>query len=181
MITVFMGRELWKSQRNYSRIKKSFVASSKKLEFTELENGRLAAKVDVLQLKHTELKKIFPQILLEIQNLKIKSKRIEYFSETVIHHQKDIVEKLSDSLLSDSNTVKAFDYKDEFYSVKGEIQSDSIRLNINSIDSIIQVVHRVKRKRPWLWFFSTRPLIQTIYSKNPNSQIQYSKVIKVEN
>ena len=47
------------------------------------------------------------------------------------------------------------------------------------LDSLIQVVYRGKRKQPWLWLFSPRPLEQLIYNKNPNSKISYQKTIKL--
>ena len=177
--SIILGGELYKAKDNYKRIKRSFASSSQDLQYTKLENGKLAAKVDVLQLKHSELNKIFPEILNEIRNLNIKSKRVEYYSETIIKHEHNISSELKDSLLPDSNHIQYFDYKDEYYKVKGEIKHDSVRMNIISSDSLIQVVYRGKRIRPWLWFFSPRPLEQLIYSKNPNSKISYQKTIKL--
>ena len=179
MLTILISRELYKSNNDYRRIKKSFETIMKELQYTKLENGRLAAKVDVLQLKHSELVKIFPEILDEIHNLGIKAKRVEYYSETVIKQENTITSRLKDSILTDSSHIQHFKYNDDYYKIKGEIKQDTVKLNIVSNDSLIQIVYRGKRKKPWLWIFSPRPLEQTIYSKNPNSKIQYQKTIKL--
>lgn len=179
IVSIFLGKELYKANDNYKRIKKSFAVSFQDLQYSKLENGKLVAKIDVLQLKHTELRKIYPEILNEIRNLDIKSKRVEYFSETIIKHEHNIVSKLKDSLLLDSNHIQYFDYVDDYYKVKGEIKHDSVKMNIASTDSLIQLVYRGKRIKPWLWIFSPRPLEQVIYSKNPNSKISYQKTIKL--
>ncbi len=179
MVSLWLAKGLVQAKQNYKRVNQSFADSKKELVHFKTINGKLAAKVDVLQFRNTEIKKIYPEILEEIKNLKIKSRLATQFSETVLHNQIEISAELKDSLRDDSVKVQSFDYKDEFYEVKGQILSDSIHLNINSCDSIIQVVYKGKRNRPWLWFFSKRNLEQVIYSKNPNSEIQYSRIIEI--
>ena len=111
--------------------------------------------------------------------MKIKPSRINHYSETVIRQEKEVVKQLRDSLIFDTISVKVFDYSDAFYQVNGMIREDSIRIQIQSIDSIIQVVYKGKRLRPWLWVLSKRQLEQVMQSKNPNSQIIYSKQIQI--
>jgi len=76
-----------------------------------------AAKNDVMQLQYNELKKIYPEIIAEIHNLKIKPQRVESYSETVIHQNKTITTLLRDSIIFDTVPVRVFNYHDEFYTV----------------------------------------------------------------
>ena len=179
MVSIWLTKELVQAKNNYRRVNQSFADSQKEIKYIRTINGNLAAKVDVLQFRNTEIEKIYPEILEEIKNLRIKSRLATQFSETVLHNKITISAELKDSILEDSSTVKSFDYKDEFYDIKGQIINDSIQLDINSCDSIIQVVYKGKRKRPWLWFFSKRQIKQVIYSKNPKSEIHYSKIIQI--
>ncbi len=179
MVSIWLAKELVQTKHNYNRINQSFADSKKELINFKAVNGKLATKVDVLQFRNTEIENIYPNILEELKNLRIKSRMATQFSETIMEHELAISTNLKDSIIEDSIKVHNFDYKDEYYEVKGQIINDSIHLNINSCDSIIQVVYKGKRKRPWLWIFSKRQLEQVIYSKNPNSKISYSRIIQI--
>lgn len=80
---------------------------------------------------------------------------------------------------SDSVAVKVFRYKDMYWNIEGVALSDSQLLRVSMCDTLIQVVHRGKREKPWLWIFSKRRLEQTVRLGNPNAQIKYSRVINV--
>jgi len=179
MVSIWLAKELVQTKHNYNRINQSFADSKKELINFKAVNGKLATKVDVLQFRNTEIENIYPKILEELKNLRIKNRMATQFSETIMEHELAISTDLKDSIIEDSIKVQNFDYKDEYYEVKGQIINDSIHLNINSCDSIIQVVYKGKRKRPWLWIFSKRQLEQVIYSKNPNSKISYSRIIQI--
>ena len=179
MVSIWLAKELVQTKHNYNRINQSFADSKKELINFKAVNGKLATKVDVLQFRNTEIENIYPKILEELKNLRIKNRMATQFSETIMEHELAISTSLKDSIIEDSIKVQNFDYKDEYYEVKGQIINDSIHLNINSCDSIIQVVYKGKRKRPWLWIFSKRQLEQVIYSKNPNSKISYSRIIQI--
>ena len=168
------------SKKDVKRLENSFSIANSSAEYYKGLNGKMAAKVEILELKHTELKKIFPQILTEIENLKIKSKRVNQYSETVIHQDKEIIRELRDSLVYDTIKVKTFDYQDDYYKVTGNITPDTIRMNIHSSDSLIQVIYKGQRINPKLWIFSKRQLEQVVSCKNPNSTIQYSRYIQIE-
>jgi len=114
-----------------------------------------------------------------INDLKVKIKRVNSVSSTVVESEKHIETIVKDSIINDTVIAKVFNYKDDFYKIKGVSINDIQTVDIQSIDSIIQVVYKGKRKRPYLWFFSKRQLEQVISSKNPNSKITYSKYIKI--
>lgn len=181
MISIWLANEWIQAKQNYKRVNQSFANSKKELVKYRTVNDKLAAKVDVLQFRNAEIEKIYPEILEEIENLKIKDQRVTQYSESVLHYDIDIATDLKDSVDKDSVKLHTFDYKNEFYAIKGEIKEDSINLNISSTDSIIQVIYKGERKKPWLWFLSKRKLEQVIYSKNPNSEILYSRSIEIIN
>jgi hypothetical protein len=175
----YLFSELKQSRENYNRILESFSSVQNDLQIYMTKGDELAAKMNVLELNTREIKKVFPQVIKDIESLDIKLGRVNNYSNTVIRHEKEIVKVLRDSVVLDTVQVKIFDYTDEFYKVTGNILKDSIRMNIVSTDSLIQVVYRGKRPKPWLWFLSSRPLEQVIQSKNPDSKIIYSKNIQI--
>jgi len=179
MITLWIAKQWIQSKQNYNRINRSFANSKKDVVYYKDQNGKLAAKVDVLEFRSQEIDHIYPEILAELKNLKINKHTATQYSETLISNQIHLSAALHDSISNDSIKLQQFEYQDAFYQVSGQIQRDSIQLQINSCDSIIQVVYKGKRKHPWLWILSKRQLEQVIYSKNPNAQISYSRIIQI--
>lgn len=179
MTTVILIKELIKSNKSFNRIELAIQEQRNLISYYKTENGKIAAKSDVILLRVKELKILFPQVISEIENLKIKTSRVADFSETIIKQENEIKFKLIDSIIYDTINIKKFEYSDEYYQVDGRIMNDSLRLNINSIDSIIQVIYWGKRQKPWLWILSKRNLEQAITNKNPKAKILYSKHIKI--
>lgn len=179
LISFVTGR-MYKTERdNRIRLEQSFIAANQEVTYYKSRNGELVAKVDALQLKYNELKDIYPEIIAEIRNLKINPGRVDQYSETVIHSKKEIVTTLRDSIIYDTIPVKVFNYSDEFYTISGIAVNDTQRVHIESRDSLIQLVYRGDRIKPWLWIFSKRKLQQVVTCKNPNSVINYSRQITV--
>jgi hypothetical protein len=183
LFVCFVGFEYAKmyysEKRERERITESFKASEQKLTYYRTQNGQLAAKNQTLQLRYNEVEQIFPKVLDEIRNLNIKPRHVTEYSETVIKQEKEIVTKLRDSLICDTIHARVFNYRDSFYTVKGIAVGDSQKVQISSLDSLVQVVYKGERVRPWLWIFSRRKLEQVISSKNPNSTILYNKTIQL--
>ncbi|MBI5539807.1 MAG: hypothetical protein HY951_07095 [Bacteroidia bacterium] len=175
------GKMYFNERKEKNRLEGSWKAANQQIIYFKAKNGNLAAKNDELQLKYKELKDIYPKIISEIKNLKVNPRRVEHFSETVVHQQKDIVTTLKDSLIYDTIPVRVFSYSDEFYTVNGIAIADTQKVHVESRDSIIQVVYKGERYKPWLWIFSRRKLQQVVSCKNPNSKIEYSRSILLQN
>ncbi len=56
----------------------------------------------------------------------------------------------------------------------------NVNCKVQSVDTLIQVVHRVTRQ---FWFikWGTKAIRQDIVSKNPHSQIVYTEYIELKN
>lgn len=183
LFVCFVGFEFAKlyfqEKREKERITESFKASEQTLTYYRTQNGQLAAKNQTLQLRYNEVQQIFPKVMDEIRNLDIKAKHVTQYSETVVKQEKEILTKLRDSLICDTIRARVFNYQDSFYTVKGIAVGDSQKVHISSLDSLVQVVYKGKRIRPWLWILSRRKLEQAITSKNPNSTILYNRTIQI--
>jgi len=173
------GNEYYKQKKTSDRLLQNFKAVNGSLENYETQNGTIAARNQALQVMVSELSKVFPKAEKELENLKVKPNRVENYSESAIEQDKEIHTAIRDSILQDSIYAKSFSFHDDFYTIKGLAIGDSQRINIHSIDTIIQVVYRGKRIRPWLWILSKRTLEQVITAKNPNSRIIYNKTIQI--
>lgn len=161
------------------RLGNNMIAQNKSIHYYQSRLGETVAQQPVLQLKKQETAELFPRIIDELKNLKIKLNKTLNYSETAIQTEKNIITSIKDSTVNDTVHVKYFYYQDAYYTINGIVQNDTQKVNIQSRDSVIQVVYKGKRQIPYLWFFSKRKLEQVIQAKNPASTITYSKYIQI--
>lgn len=162
------------------RLSLNMQTLSSEISFVKTQNGALAAQTDVLLLRTSELKSLFPKEAKAIKDMGVKVSNATQVSSTVVETQKNIITLVRDSIVSDTIHVKVFDYKDQWYQISGINQGDSQRLQIHSTDTLTQVVYKGERIRPWLWIFSPRKLQQRVSVSNPNATIKYSQFIQIQ-
>jgi len=180
------GKSLYmyiQSQKDYKRVLGNEMALHAQVNYYSDALGRETAKTWVMEYTVNELKNLLPEVSQALQELKIKTKHVQSYSQASIQQFKEIDKPLHDTTII-INTIhtqaKAFVYSDPWYYVSGIVRTDSVKLRIQSTDTIIQVVSRGPRPKPWLWFFSPRTLQQTIQSRNPSNHIAFSRYISIK-
>lgn len=120
-----------------------------KIEFYQTEAGKSAASVQKLELSKSELEEHCSDLMQTIDLLNIKVKRLEAASTTATETDIDISTSVRDSIIyRDTSFVKiqAIDWMDPWVKVKGVLYPDrKLELNINSVDTLVQIVHRVPK------------------------------------
>jgi hypothetical protein len=145
-----------KQKATIDRLEQTNEGLAKQFSNYEAKNGILAAKTQVLQYTLSEYTKQYPDGLKELNNLRIKPKRVVQISEVTTKTENYITAKWNDSTGKDSIKEKGFDYTDDWVSVTGTTQNDSVSLLITTVDSLVQVVYWGKRRSPYLWFLATK-------------------------
>ena len=174
-----LGKSYLKVRKDNKRLNENINAINQDLTYYKSKSNKLVAKNSVLSFRINEFRKSFPKILNEIRDLKLRVNRINSISQTIIHSEKHIETHIKDTLINDTIKARVFNYTDDFYKLHGIAVGDTQKVDIKSTDSLIQVVFKGKRKRPYLWFLSKRRLEQVISNKNPNAKIAYSRFIKI--
>lgn len=165
------------------RLSGNQTALMDEVEFYKTEAGKSAASVQKLELTKSELEEHCTDLMQTIDQLNIKVKRLETASTTATETDIDISTSVRDSIIyRDTSFIKiqAIDWTDPWVKVKGTLYPDKkLELNINSVDTLIQVVHRVPKK--W-WFFrwGTKAIRQEIVSSNPHTRIVYTEYIELK-
>ena len=168
-----------KEKKDNNRLSKNISSLNENLTYYKSRNGHLVGKNSVLVFRLSEFKSSFSDLAEQIEDLRINVNRISSVSNTVIESEKHITTTLKDSIINDTIIAKIFKYNDTFYDIKGLAIGSTQTVTIQSTDSILQVVYKGKRRKPYLWFLSKRQLEQVITNKNPNSKITYSKHIEI--
>lgn len=157
-------------------------ALMEEVAFYQTEAGKSAASVQTLELKSAELERYNQDLTKTISDLNIKLKRVEATATTATQTSIEIRTVVKDSIVYvDSSLMKlpAIKWTDPWVNVDGVILPDStVDLNIQSVDTLYQVIHRVPKK---FWFikYGTKAIRQEIVSSNPHTKIVYSEYIEL--
>ena len=131
-----------------------------------------AAKNATLILKISELERYRINDINQINQLKKKNEELNNLIKNSSKTEIKIITQLKDTVIY-KDTVKYFNWNDNWTSVKGLIQKDTVDLNINNSDSlVISVATKYKRFLGFLW--KTKKIKdQNVYvvSKNPHTTI----------
>lgn len=131
-----------------------------------------AAKNATLNLKISELERYRIDDINQINQLKKKNEELNNLIKNSSKTEIKIITQLKDTVIY-KDTVKCFNWNDNWTSVKGLIQKDTVNLNISNSDSlVISVATKYKRFLGFLW--KTKKIKdQNVYvvSKNPHTTI----------
>ena len=170
-------------QRDYDRVVNNQSELQDSVKYYRSQSGRQLARVDVLEYKIDEIKKLFPEITNQLTDMRIKLSRVQTVSQSGISTSQQVSAHVRDTNIINNKIVipvKVFSYRDPWTSISGRIIADSAHLAIRTTDTITQVVHYGPRLHPWAWILSRRQLVQTIETRNPNNKVFYSRIIKVK-
>lgn len=143
-----------------------------------------AASVEKLTLSNKEFRQSNEGLMATIDELNIKVRRLQSVSQTGTKTEYVIKTQIKDSLIYRDNnrppdTLRCINYKDTWLKIAGCIQEKQFRGLIQSVDTIDQFVHRVPHK--FLFFkYGTKAIRQEILSKNPHTDIVYTKYIELK-
>lgn len=152
------------------------------IEFYRTKDSLSVASVEKLTLTKKELEQYNGELTQTIKDLGIRIKRLESASSTTIKTEVAITAPIvEDVIIEDLKPipVQRFDWSDNWVSISGIIKDEQVSCNVQSIDTLIQVVHRIPKK---FWFikWGTKAIRQEIMSKNPHSQIVYTEYIELK-
>ena len=145
-------------------------------------DGRMMLQTGELQMRMEELTRLMPELQEQLRGMRIALKRVEEVQATTVRMNREVVTVLRDSVdtaTRQEERLRVFDYRDNYLRVKGVARGDSQWMKVSVRDTLLQVVYRGKRTRPWLWIFSPRELTQTVRLANPDAEIGYSRRIKI--
>lgn len=172
--------------RNLSGEKERLAANQAALladvEYYKTENGRNAASVQELTLTYDELKRNYDDVCKTAKELGIKVKRMESAATTATETDMNVTVPVHDTIVYVRDVpvpATAFTWRDSWTDVVGCIRRDSVDLNVQTRDTLVQIVHR-EPHRFWFIKWGCKAIRQEIVSKNPHTKITYSEYIELK-
>lgn len=181
-IIIYLANTVSKLKEEKERYEANQTSLMQDVEYYKTESGKNAASVQKLTLTYDELKKNYDDVVKAAKDLKIAVKRIQSTSTTATETRVNVVTQVRDSvILRDSimEKIKIFRWNDPWVSIFGELNKDSVGINVQSRDTLVQIVHRVPHKFLFIKW-GTKAIRQEIVSKNPHTKITYSEYIDLK-
>lgn len=154
------------------------------VSFYRTKDSLNAAGIERLTLTTNELKSYFPELTETVRNLDIKVKRLQSAAQTATEASYPIVTPIRDSIVIRDTvevpmTLKCLDFDNTYIRISGCEEEGLFKGNIHTVDTLVQVVHRVPRK---FWFikWGTKAIRQEVVSKNPFSKITFTEYIELK-
>lgn len=173
--------QLDKTRSEKNRLANNQEALLTDVEFYRTEAGYFAASVQRLELSKSELEKYNDELVSTVKDLNVKIKRIQAASTTATESKYEIETVVVDSIVYRDRpvTLQAINYSDPWITLAGVIDSSLFKGNINTRDTLVQVVHRIPNK---FWFikWGTKAIKQEVVSRNPHSSITYTEYIELK-
>lgn len=143
---------------------------------------RSVASVQMLELKKSELEKNYQDVCQRAEDLGLQVKRLQAASKTETQTKVEIQTVVKDSIIYRNgilDSLKRIEWRDPWVSVEGTLKKDSLDLNVISVDTLYQFIHRVPHK---FWFikWGTKAIRQEITTSNPHSKIVYTEYIELK-
>ena len=163
-------------QKTITRLTENLTISQKECTYFKARNGDQAVKLQSQELTIKEIRTTIPAVIRDLKNLYIQPRQLRSFVQANTKAEKHIETTLRDSVIMDTIKVKIIDYRDQWFTVKGIIQTEAVNLNIQTIDSLNVVNYLSRRPHPWLWIFGGKRHFQTVIdNKNPFIKYEITK------
>ncbi len=164
--------------REEERLKSNLEAMGDSIGYYRSSLDEQVASVAALRLRCKEAERLREEDLRTIHSLGLRLKRTEALARQVAQTRIEVEVPIHDTVIL-RDTVRLFRWRDQWVAVEGELYADSLACRVESVDTLVQVVHRVPRR--FLFFrWGTKAIRQEIISKNPHTQIVYSEYLKFE-
>ena len=143
---------------------------------------RSAASVQMLDLKKSELEKNYQDVCQRAEDLGLQVKRLQAASKTETQTKVEIQTIVKDSIVYKDgvlDSLKRIEWRDPWVEIEGTLKKDSLNLNVTSVDTLYQFIHRVPHK---FWFikWGTKAIRQEITTSNPHTKIVYTEYIELK-
>lgn len=151
------------------------------VDYYKTESGKNAASVLKLELSKSELENHCQELTKTIDDLKIKIGRIQSASTTITKTEVKIQTVVRDSIVYRDLPVnlKVIKWRDPWVVLNGVLDGETFSANIESVDTLSQVVHRIPKKFLFIKW-GTKAIRQEVVSSNPHSKIVYTEYIELK-
>jgi hypothetical protein len=146
-------------------------------------SGKHVMEVQRLMLERQDLEKSQQTMLGQIEDLKIRNRRIESLLQAATNTAQTVRTVIRDTVIyvpvkDTSIHVQVFDWSDAWTSIHGQIAGSDVELQYSSHDTLTFAAHRVPRRLLFIRW-GTKAVRMDAVSANPNTKLTYAISIQL--
>ena len=150
------------------------------VEFYTTRDSLSAAGIERLTLTNREFRNYAGELEQTVESLRLKIKRLQSVSRSSTVVRYTVTAEVRDSIIPvRRDTIRCFQYHDAYLSLAGCIEGKVFSGEVESRDTLVQVVHRIPR-RFWFIRWGTKAIRQEVVSRNPYARIVYTEYIELK-
>lgn len=178
---VMYFREVVKENLRLERNQVALLSDS--LSHYRTKTGELVSSVEQLEMTIGELKRHRSELVSQLKSMKIRLRDVQSLSTTAIENRVEVFAPIRDTIYIDTGKVvkaQSFHWSDAWTSIQGVIHNDSVRVEYQSRDTLLQVI-RVVPKRFLFFRWGVKEIRQDVKVLNPNAIVTFSEFIQIKN
>lgn len=142
-----------------------------------------AYQMQTLSLTVDEYKQYRVQDAKTISELKVRLKQVSAIAKQEMEVNVPVNIPIKDSVIAVDSVLQklqAISYQDDYMSLNGTIQNDSLQATFNVPINITQVLYKVPKHKFLWWTWGCKAVKQVIITNNPYVQLNYSEYIEIK-
>lgn len=166
-----------------NRLENNQAALMSDIETYKTNEGKNAARVTELELSRAEFEKLCTEQNAKIKALNLKVKNLETISQTAMEAKLEAEARLQDTVIVEKintvivrDTVKAFEWADNWNHISGIIRGDYVKCEYNGTDTLTVIATKSPKK---CLFQKDRYIQIDITNENPSNKVVYNQTIKI--
>lgn len=171
-------------RRDRRRLEENQRTLMENVVFYRTRDSLSVASVERLTLTNREFRRHADELKKTVDELQLKVRRLQSVSRTAVTTTYPVEAVLQDTLIIRDtllvpDTLSRLHYSNPWLALDGMLDDDVFRGQIESRDTLIQIVHRVPR-RFWFIRWGTKAIRQEVTTRNPYSRITYTEYIELK-
>ena len=171
------------------RLSDNFNAVMSGIQYGYTLDSLQTVRTERILLEASEIKRAFPEITRNINQLDIKMKQLERYSAVSSTANYEMANKLRDTIhiketvvreriVRDTLKMQYIRYSDKWIDFQQAIVADSAYTAIQTRDSIAIVQSWERPRKLWFIRYGRKRHIQTVTNANPNAKITYTVFVE---
>lgn len=169
-------------KKDTQRVRDSFSSALKdSVEKYKTKSGLVAYKSDQQELTKKEVNDIYPDLVKEINDMKIRLHNVESVDRTYTTNTTNITTTVrKDSVVVDRIKYAPIDYQDSFNIVHGLLRDTTLKLAISHKEMLTIVPYFERKKVLWILPIGRKLYKVAIKSSDPNTIVNYNQYINIK-
>ena len=177
LLLIAFGVTLRYRATEIARLRNNCEALSSEATLYKTRLDESAASIVALQLDLDEYREQHRRDVKRIRSLGVRLRRVESVAKSATESKIEFVAPRQDTIIL-HDTLSLFRWSDAWMRVEGAVRGDSVECQVESVDTLHQIVHRVPH-RFWFIRYGTKAIRQEIISSNPHTKIVYTEYIEL--